>query len=278
MTMNEDNSYITATATPRVVSEVTNTVLNHTPLTPVRAYYRSKIGTFHSSSNLLLNAAANLLVFANYLAETNTPINAAHLYSELIHEVRAFETAAQQAGYRSEIILVARYILCALLDETLLANPHTEQIWEKYALLAVLHGETQNSSRFFLILERLSADPKLNIDILELIYLCLNLGLRERQAQQENETAKLQATTENLYQLIRWQRGDISKQLVITEAVNTPAMQRTKKEFRLSFKGFMLFLAASFLVIYLGFNFILDSALHPIYQQLNSLLQNNGKY
>ena len=93
---------------------------------------------------------------------------------------RTFETEARAAGVDSEAIAAARYALCTLLDETIAGTAWGSGVWGTRSLLVAFHNEASGGEKVFLILQRLSQNAGANIDLLELIYLCLALGLEGR--------------------------------------------------------------------------------------------------
>jgi type VI secretion system protein ImpK len=247
--------------------------LTHLPLAqPQGGYYRSKLLTSQIGINPLLTAAAALLTFIAKLYEQALAQDIPEVYATLIHETKAFEAAAQQQGYRAEHVLVARYLLCATLDEALMAMGNSA-LWQKHKLLQHFHGELCGDERFFLILDRLSVEPAMHIDLLELIYLCLSLGFTGKYRQRENGKAELDVLMGRLYERIRAQRGAIKKALGIqeksAEIIAPPVPTRPPPLWLLiSFTAFL------FLTLYFGFNFLLESNVTPLYQELTSIAQN----
>jgi type VI secretion system protein ImpK len=240
--------------------------LTHLPLAnPNHAYYRSKILPVNQGVNPLLACAAALLALLTQLRAGTTSMDH-ELYALLIHEIKAFEFSAQQNGYRTEHVLVARYLLCATLDEAVV------NVTTNYQLLPYFHGEAQGDERFFLILERLSIAPATHIDLLELIYVCLNLGFTGKYQQRPQGRAELDIVMERLYQSIRQQRGEIKKFLSVGEQI----IKQTKPVITAQpLPTWLLtsFAALLFVVLYLGFNFMLESSVAPLYQEFNNVIQ-----
>ncbi len=246
--------------------------LSHLPLTSPRTYYRSQKVTVNTGINPLVAAAASLFTAVAELRTLASSPDVYALYQELTHEIKAFETQAQSQGYRSEIILVARYILCTTLDETIL-NTGWGKVGDWHKLLITFHGEDWGGERFFLILERLSADVALHIDILEFIYLCLNLGYMGKYQVIANSHVELEDLTDNLYQTIRWQRGEIKKELLL-QGNNLTSAKEKKPPISLLLLVILTFTVS--LTIYAIFNFMLGSSTNTLYQQLNGFLQTYG--
>lgn len=248
-------------------------LLNHRPLTNPRAYYRSKVYSAQTGINPLVVSATTLLSSCAYLRDLSYCDDARTLYQELIHEVKAFEAQAQRLGYRSELILVSRYILCSTLDEMILHSPWGAQSdWQHHKLLNTFHNEDWGGERFFLIAERLSADPHLHVDVLELIYLCLSLGYLGKYRNIENGENLLNHIVDTLYQSIRWQRGDIKKELFIADTTSTTLAVNTAAD---AFPTWLLMIFSLLFLctLYIGFDVTLSSATNPIYQQFSQLLQ-----
>ena len=64
-------------------------------------------------------------------------------------------------GVANEIVLAARYVLCAALDEAVLSTPWGAQSeWAQHPLLVALHREAWGGEKFFEMLDRVSTDPR----------------------------------------------------------------------------------------------------------------------
>jgi len=265
---------------PGVFQQGKSVALSHAPLTGPQAYYRSKLISSFSGTNPLTASAAALLIFIVQFQTTYTYFDSNQTYQDLIHEIRAFEAQVHTQGYRSEIILLARYILCSALDEIILTSAWGEQSqWYKHKLLTTFHGEDWGGERFFTILERLSADPAIHVDLLELIYICLSLGYLGKYRLIDNSQLELDEIIEKLYQSIRWQRGDVRKELAISEQPIHKLPEVTQEILNNNSQPLPIWLLGIFtvmlmLTLYAGFNFMLNSSITPVYQQLTSILQN----
>jgi type VI secretion system protein ImpK len=159
-------------------------------------------------SNALLQAATPLLVLALRLRSTVSVPDVAGLRRQVFEEVRAFETRARAAGAAAEDVLAARYALCTALDEAVLNTPWGAQSeWAAQTLLIAFHREAFGGEKFFQILERIMADPRRYIDLMELMYACLALGFEGRYRLEERGAARLLEVQRDLYQRIRAERG-----------------------------------------------------------------------
>jgi type VI secretion system protein ImpK len=158
---------------------------------------------------------------ANPLLDLVTPLRrmAAHpdveaLRMQLIQAVKSFEAAARAAQVEHDQIAAARYALCTLLDETISSTPWGGGgVWASRSLLVAFHNEAFGGEKFFLILQKLSQSPQQNVDALELMYLCLALGLEGRYRVIDNGRSQLDALRERLQQLIAQQRQALEPEL-----------------------------------------------------------------
>ncbi|MCC4619235.1 type IVB secretion system protein IcmH/DotU [Xanthomonas cassavae CFBP 4642] len=160
------------------------------------------------SVNPLVQAATPLLLLAVQLRHSAQLPEVARLREQVMAQIRRFEQRAQQGGAPVEAVTAARYVLCALLDEAVLNAPWGERSgWSQKTLLVVFHSESYGGAKFFQILERLCADVRRHLDLIELMYLCLALGFVGRYQIEAGGLARLGEIQDDLYRRIRAERG-----------------------------------------------------------------------
>ncbi len=136
------------------------------------------------------------------------------LRQSVMAEVRGFENAALKAGIDAQQVKVARYALCATLDDVVLNTPWGEQSsWAQQSMVGTFHRETVGGDRFFDLLARLEQDPASNIDMLEFVYMCLSLGFEGRLRVEAGGSDKHLQIRNSLSRIIRGQRGDVERDL-----------------------------------------------------------------
>lgn len=160
-----------------------------------------------SGLNPLVRAANALLDLVVPLRHTAQPQDLNALRERLATAIRTFETDARGAGVDPESIAAARYALCTLVDETISGTPWGSGVWGSRSLLVAFHNEASGGEKFFLVLQRLSQDPVRHLDLLELMYLCLALGLEGRFRLADGGQSQLTVLRERLLGLIRQHRG-----------------------------------------------------------------------
>lgn len=182
------------------------------PTTPAPVQVDANAGVPHavlpgSGLNPLVRAANPLLDLVVPLRHTMQPPDLGQLRERLALAIRTFETDARDAGVATDAIGAARYALCTLLDETIAGTPWGSGVWGSRSLLVAFHNEASGGEKFFLVLQRLSQEPARQLDLLELMYLCLALGLEGRFRVADGGQAQLTTLRERLLALIRQHRG-----------------------------------------------------------------------
>ncbi len=157
-----------------------------------------------------LNAAASqifaLIGRIRNRAQHNDP---AALRSAVVNEIQQFEQRALHAGIPAQTVNIARYALCATVDDVVLNTPWGgRSIWTTQSMVGTFHKETHGGDRFFDLLGRMEQEPSVNLDMLEFIYMCLSLGFEGRLRVEHQGSDKHLRIRENLARLIRSNRGD----------------------------------------------------------------------
>lgn len=168
----------------------------------------------HGGMNPLVQLASPLLLLAVQLRHSVDLPDMPRLREQSVVQVRRFEQGAQTAGISTQTITAARYVLCTMLDESILNAPWGEQSgWAQKTLLVTFHSESYGGAKFFQILERLTADFSRHIDLIEMMYICLALGFGGRYAIEAGGRAKLADIQDDLYRRIRAQRTAPAEEL-----------------------------------------------------------------
>jgi type VI secretion system protein ImpK len=164
--------------------------------------------------NPLIAAANPLLNLIATLRASPTHPNPVALRDSLAQSVRRFEAQARAAGIPSEKIIAARYVLCTLIDETATSTPWgASGAWAQRGLLALFHGEVGGGEKSFQLLARLAENPQANQDLLELMYVCLQLGFEGRYRISDGGQRQLEAIRQRVLSIIRRQRGEYERDL-----------------------------------------------------------------
>ena len=164
--------------------------------------------------NQLTAGAAPLFSLISRIRNRAQHMDPDKLRSSVVAEVRAFENRALQAGVPAQTVKIARYALCATLDDVVLNTPWGGQSsWGLQSMVGTFHRETVGGDRFYDLLARLEKDPSTNLDVLEFIYMCLSLGFEGRLRVEQGGADKHLQIRQGLARIIRGQRGDVERDL-----------------------------------------------------------------
>jgi len=164
--------------------------------------------------NPLVAAASGLLSTVTNIRRTLSHQNPLALREYLLRAIGEFEVAARRANCSPEHVLIARYSLCTLIDETVMVMPWgANSSWSRESLLVTLHKEGFGGEKFFLLLEKALEDPRRNLDLLEMMYACLALGFEGRYRVIDNGRSQLEALRDRVYNVIRRERGEFDRDL-----------------------------------------------------------------
>ena len=181
--------------------------------TAPRADYQ-QVAVDSTGENALVHAGATAFALVRQLHGLPRHDDVQGLRDRVLKLIKDFEAKARSRGASSEASYAARYALCALIDETVLATPWGSQSnWHAESLLATLHNEVKGGAKFFQILERMLENPARNIELLEFLFICLCLGFQGKYAVIDRGSAQLEEVTHNLYRTIRNQRGESDREL-----------------------------------------------------------------
>jgi type IV/VI secretion system ImpK/VasF family protein len=125
--------------------------------------------------NPLVEAANPILAALPQIRHALRHPDPAGLRVRLRAQLDSVERAAHAAGVAEDHRFVARYALCAVLDDAAGATPWGRD-WLKQGLLSEVHGDTGGADKFFALLDPMLAQPRQYKDLLELFYVCLALG------------------------------------------------------------------------------------------------------
>ena len=164
--------------------------------------------------NPLEAAAAPLLSLVMRLKNTPSHPDPERLRQRMIEEMKAFTANAREAGIDEKTVFRARYVLCTTLDEVILNTPWGRASeWSESSLLITFHNEAWGGEKFFELLDSIILDPRKNLHLLELMYLCLAFGIQGRYKLLENGRGRLEEQRERAYNAIRSARGEFEREL-----------------------------------------------------------------
>ncbi|WP_028105124.1 DotU family type VI secretion system protein [Pseudoduganella violaceinigra] len=223
-----------------------------------------------SGLNPLLAAANPLLNIVPQLRATLHHPDPAAAKEFLTRQIREFERRAKAAGIANENIIAARYALCTLLDEAAASTPWGGSgIWARDSLLVRFHNEAWGGEKFFQLLSKLAEAPAEHCALLELMYICLSLGLEGRYRVLDNGKAQLDALRERLALMLRQLQGEYERPL-------SPHWEGAPAAGRAILAALPLWVAFGalgllMLGVYATFSFILNRNSDPTFTQIQGM-------
>jgi type VI secretion system protein ImpK len=153
--------------------------------------------------NPLEKAASRLLPLLLTIRHSTDHPNPDQLRNRLIQELNEFKQAAMPILNDQKKVTQASYVMCTAMDEAVMNTPWGHKAnWSQHNMLSTFHNEVVGGERFFALLKGLGKNPKDNIDLLELMYVCLSLGYEGTYRIAENGQKTLTKVQAWLYEII----------------------------------------------------------------------------
>jgi type VI secretion system protein ImpK len=127
--------------------------------------------------NPILAEANGILSMVGQIRSTASHSDVLFLKETLAQKLRDYENRLRQHNVELETIDTARYCLCCSIDEAVL-NTHwgSQSTWSHDSLLSSFYSSSQGGEAFFKHLDNALSQPESQLDLLELMYVCLSLG------------------------------------------------------------------------------------------------------
>ncbi|MGR5517479.1 type VI secretion system protein TssL, long form [Vibrio harveyi] len=128
-------------------------------------------------SNPILAEANGILSIIGQIRATASHFDVLFLKETLAQKLRDYENRLRQQNINLETIDTARYCLCCAIDEAVLnTNWGSQSTWSHDSLLTSFYSSSQGGEAFFQHLETCMSFPETQLDLLELMYVCMSLG------------------------------------------------------------------------------------------------------
>ncbi|WP_426441379.1 type IVB secretion system protein IcmH/DotU [Bradyrhizobium genosp. P] len=151
---------------------------------------------------LVAAATPLLLIVAQLRMINNADIGV--LRRGIVKQIRCFEERAAKDQAGGSDVAVARYVMCALLDEAVMTTRWgSESTWSDNSLLNQFHNETWGGEKVFQILERVQVKPGKYLTLLKLINICLLMGFEGKYRVVEGGRERLEDLRSDVQRLMR---------------------------------------------------------------------------
>jgi type VI secretion system protein ImpK len=157
--------------------------------------------------NPLVAAAAPLLQLMARLPNTLNHPDPGELHERAVRAMHTFERRMRDMDLPRELLAPAHYALCASIDDVVLNTPWgSTGVWDANSLVSNFHKEVRSGERFFQLLAQMRQNPGLYLPVIELMYLCMSLGVQGQYRLSARGPAELDRLREETYAVIVRQR------------------------------------------------------------------------
>ena len=226
--------------------------------------------------NPLIHCSFGLLSLVTKLRNLPQHHAVNELQQQVIGEIQNFENHALQKGASRNQVDIAKYFLCALIDETVLNTPwgHAGG-WSNNSLTSFFFHETFGGEKFFQFLDRLKQQPAQNLNLLELTYLCLSLGFQGKYRDTDHGMHALEKERQELYLLIQRLKGGPEPEL----SIHWQGMRDLRNPLSRYVPLWVLLVVAGavLMLVYMGYALAIRGTSDKVYDELVAMAQNVEK-
>ena len=148
-------------------------------------------------------AATPLLLLLGRLRNTATAPAAGEMLERTKRELQAFDRRGRALGVPAAQLRQAHYALCAALDDVVLNTPWgSEGRWREEPLAKSLHRDDNAGRGFFDQLRALRDDLPASLPVLELMFVCVSLGMAGPYRASPDSTTQLDRIRHHVFELI----------------------------------------------------------------------------
>ncbi|NUW69229.1 DotU family type IV/VI secretion system protein [Vibrio coralliilyticus] len=149
------------------------------------------IKSFDCSSNELVNISSELLITTLKIHTLPEPEDITTLQHQLIKSINKVKEKGAKLSYPVSVIDKLCFLYAVVLDEFIINTTWGEkQGWENKTLLVELFGMRNGGELFFAVAEKTIRQPHKLIDLLEVIYIFINIGFQGQYRGKNKEDLK----------------------------------------------------------------------------------------
>ncbi|WP_373778649.1 type IVB secretion system protein IcmH/DotU [Glaesserella sp.] len=155
------------------------------------------------SINPMIDAATPLLGMVLRLKDVTDQDMPSMLYEQVVQDIQSLEQILREHHYEPGMVVSFRYVLCTFIDEIALGHGWgAKSSWFQKSLLTYFHNETWGGEKVYILLNKLMAEPKRYLDLLEFMYVCFSLGFRGRYKVTGQNTEEFESIFRKLHDVI----------------------------------------------------------------------------
>ncbi|MFH4676926.1 type VI secretion system protein TssL, long form [Vibrio diabolicus] len=223
-------------------------------------------------NNPLLAEANGLLSIIGQIRATATHSDPLFLKETLAQKLRDYENRLRHHDVDLDTIDTARYCLCCSLDEAVLnTNWGGHSFWSHDSLLSSFYASSQGGEAFFKYLDKCMAQPDTNLDLLELMYVCLSLGFLGQYRLEKNGLESHRKLRRQIIAILKSYGRGISQEL--SNSIEQHILNGSKASDRAPLWVVCSVTAALLVCIFMYFSYELNKASNRTFSQLVNLVQ-----
>ena len=161
--------------------------------TPVNASQNKHglLDHFNKAENQLLNISSELLAITLKVSTLPEPQDVTTLRHQLANNINEIKAKGSELTYPVAVIDKLCFLYAVVLDELIIYSEWGEKrCWENKTLLSELFGMRNGGELFFTVAEKAIRQPHKLIDLLEIIYIFLNIGFKGQYRETGSEQIK----------------------------------------------------------------------------------------
>jgi type VI secretion system protein ImpK len=227
-------------------------------------------GLLDGGLNPLVAAATPILALAARVRTMPHHPNIEALRERVVAEIRAFERRVGGSGLPPEMLRGAHYAICATIDDCINNTPWgAGNAWARQSMTGIFHNDVSGGERFFELLRHFHQNPGRYGDVLELMYLCLSLGMEGQYRLAPRGATELMRIRDGLHRLLRERRGEVEREL----SPRWRGVEARHRPLSSYVPGWVVGLAAAAVlsIAYVGFSYALNRASDEAYARLGVL-------
>ncbi|HHX8497173.1 type VI secretion system protein TssL, long form [Vibrio diabolicus] len=223
-------------------------------------------------NNPLLAEANGLLSIIGQIRATATHSDPLFLKETLAQKLRDYENRLRHHDVDLDTIDTARYCLCCSLDEAVLnTNWGGHSFWSHDSLLSSFYASSQGGEAFFKYLDKCMAQPDTNLDLLELMYVCLSLGFLGQYRLEKNGLESHRKLRRQIIAILKSYGRGIPQEL--SNSIEQHILNGSKASDRAPLWVVCSVTAALLVCIFMYFSYELNKASNRTFSQLVNLVQ-----
>ncbi|EPN4953303.1 TPA: type VI secretion system protein TssL, long form [Vibrio diabolicus] len=223
-------------------------------------------------NNPLLAEANGLLSIIGQIRATATHSDPLFLKETLAQKLRDYENRLRHHDVDLDTIDTARYCLCCSLDEAVLnTNWGGHSFWSHDSLLSSFYASSQGGEAFFKYLDKCMAQPDTNLDLLELMYVCLSLGFLGQYRLEKNGLESHRKLRRQIIAILKSYGRGIPQEL--SNRIEQHILNGSKASDRAPLWVVCSVTAALLVCIFMYFSYELNKASNRTFSQLVNLVQ-----